>query len=88
MEVSPPEAEAGQIVIRAHRAGVTLRISSRYEVFGVVDSVCPGVTNLRAGDRVSAFTRFGGYAESAVAGTHRLLQGRASVGKIVLTVRD
>lgn len=34
-----------------------------YDVSGVVDSVGNKVTNLKAGDRVTAFTRFGGYAE-------------------------
>src|SRR5262245_38163007 len=37
-----------------------------YEVSGVVDAVGPDVTRLRTGDRVVAFTRFGGYADRVV----------------------
>jgi NADPH2:quinone reductase len=38
-----------------------------YEVVGRVDAVGENVTHLREGQRVLAFTRFGGYASSAVA---------------------
>jgi NADPH:quinone reductase-like Zn-dependent oxidoreductase len=38
-----------------------------YEVAGVVDAVGRGVTKHRAGDRVLALTRFGGYADLVVA---------------------
>lgn len=37
-----------------------------YEVAGVVDAVGPGTTRYRAGDRVIAFTDFGGYADAVV----------------------
>ncbi len=37
-----------------------------YEVAGTVAATGPGVEAFRPGDRVLAFTRFGGYAESAV----------------------
>jgi NADPH:quinone reductase-like Zn-dependent oxidoreductase len=37
-----------------------------YEVAGVIDAVGPGVSDFRAGDRVLALTRFGGYATSVV----------------------
>jgi NADPH:quinone reductase-like Zn-dependent oxidoreductase len=37
-----------------------------YEVSGVVDAVGPGVTTHRAGDRVVALTRFGGYSDRVV----------------------
>ena len=37
-----------------------------YEVSGIVDAMGPGVTTLRAGDRVVALTRFGGYADRVV----------------------
>src|SRR5713101_8021969 len=37
-----------------------------YEVSGVVDAIGSGVTSHRAGDRVVALTRFGGYADRVV----------------------
>src|SRR5436190_8194558 len=37
-----------------------------YEVAGTVLAIGPGVENVRAGQRVIAITRFGGYAEQAV----------------------
>jgi len=40
-----------------------------YEVAGVIDTVGPGVTTARAGDRVVATTRFGGQSELAVVPT-------------------
>jgi NADPH:quinone reductase-like Zn-dependent oxidoreductase len=38
-----------------------------YEVAGVVDAVGPGLVPFRPGDRVFAFTKFGGYATAVVA---------------------
>lgn len=82
-EEALPKAEAGEVRIRVHRAGVNFAdILARqgiypdapkipfvpgYEVSGVVDLVGPGVEWFRGGERVAAFTRFGGYAEWAVA---------------------
>jgi len=37
-----------------------------YEVVGRIDRVGSGVERVRAGDRVTAFTRFGGYASHVV----------------------
>lgn len=34
-----------------------------YEVAGIVEAIGPGVTRVKAGDRVMALTRFGGYSE-------------------------
>lgn len=77
------EAGEGEVRIRVHRAGVNFAdVLARqgiypdapkppfvpgYEVSGVVESAGKGVDGLRAGDRVAAFTRFGGYAEFALA---------------------
>ncbi len=78
-----PSAGPGQLVIRVRRAGVNFAdVLARqgiypdappmpfvpgYEVSGDVSAAGPGVVGFRAGDRVAAFTRFGGYAELAVA---------------------
>jgi NADPH:quinone reductase-like Zn-dependent oxidoreductase len=37
-----------------------------YEVAGIVDAAGAGVTDVRVGDRVVAFTRFGGYADVVI----------------------
>jgi NADPH:quinone reductase-like Zn-dependent oxidoreductase len=78
-----PQPGVGEVRIRVHRAGVNFAdVLARqgiypdapkmpfipgYEVSGVVDLLGPGVDGIRAGERVAAFTRFGGYAEHAVA---------------------
>ncbi len=83
IDAPEPSAGAGQVVIRVRRAGVNFAdVLARqgiypdapkmpfvpgYEVSGVVASVGAGVTGVRGGERVAAFTRFGGYAECAVA---------------------
>lgn len=83
VEVPRPEAGRGQLRIRVHRAGVNfadvlarqgiypdaprLPFVPGYEVSGVVEAVGPGTSTFREGDRVAAFTRFGGYAETALA---------------------
>lgn len=70
------------MAIRVHRAGVNFAdVLARqgiypdapkrpfvpgYEVSGVVQALGPSVRGFREGDRVAAFTRFGGYAEIAV----------------------
>jgi NADPH:quinone reductase-like Zn-dependent oxidoreductase len=82
-EVPLPQPGAGEVRIRVHRAGVNFAdVLARqgiypdapkmpfvpgYEVSGIVDLAGPGVDGFRGGERVAAFTRFGGYAEWAVA---------------------
>lgn len=84
-EAPLPQPGASEVRIRVHRAGVNFAdVLARqgiypdapkfpfvpgYEVSGVVDLVGSGVDGFRGGERVAAFTRFGGYAEAAVAKT-------------------
>jgi NADPH:quinone reductase-like Zn-dependent oxidoreductase len=81
-EAPDPIARDGEVRIAVSAAGVNFAdIMARlglypdaprppmtvgYEVAGSIDAVGPGVTRFRAGDRVLAFTRFGGYASSVV----------------------
>jgi len=83
IDAPDPSAGPGEIVIRVHRAGVNfadvlarqgiypdapkLPFVPGYEVSGVVASAGTGAGEFRGGERVAAFTRFGGYAELAVA---------------------
>ncbi|MBW8753045.1 MAG: NADPH:quinone oxidoreductase family protein [Sphingomonadales bacterium] len=82
-EVPVPRPGEGEVLIRVHAAGLnfpdTLIIHDKYqikaplpfapggELAGVVTAVGPGVTRLKAGDRVAALTHWGGFAEYAVA---------------------
>jgi NADPH2:quinone reductase len=77
-----PEPGEGQVVVDVKAAGVNfvdgLLCQGRYqikpptpfmpggEVAGVVAAVGPGVSGVSAGDRVIAFTGFGGFAEQVV----------------------
>jgi synaptic vesicle membrane protein VAT-1 len=79
-EVPEPAVEAGHVRIRVKAAGVNFADTSvrigiypdapplpavvGYEVAGVVDGIGSGVTKVREGDRVIAFTHFGGYSEA------------------------
>ncbi len=83
IDAPEPSAGPGEIVVRVHRAGVNFAdILARqgiypdappppfvpgYEVSGVVAAAGPGAGEFRGGEQVAAFTRFGGYAEFAVA---------------------
>jgi len=82
-EVPVPQPGEGEVLIRVHAAGLnfpdTLIIEDKYqikaplpfapggELSGVVEKVGPGVTRLKAGDRVAALTHWGGFADYAVA---------------------
>lgn len=82
-EAPDPSPADGQVRIRVRAAGVNfadllarmglypdaprLPAVVGYEVAGHVDATGPGVTSLRAGDRVLALTRFGGYADTVIA---------------------
>ncbi len=82
-ELPEPVAGEGEVLIRVFAAGVnfydTLMVQGRYqvkppvpfapggEVAGVVEGVGGGVEGIRPGDRVMAFTSWGGYAQKVVA---------------------
>jgi NADPH:quinone reductase len=78
-DLPDPVAKEGEVVIRVHACGVNypdvLIIEDKYqfkparpfspggEVAGVIESVGPGVTSLKVGDRVIGSTGWGGMAE-------------------------
>ncbi|HET6280069.1 MAG TPA: medium chain dehydrogenase/reductase family protein [Polyangia bacterium] len=82
-EAADPTPGPGQVRVRAAAVGVNFAdVMARmglypdaprlpcvigYEVSGTVDAVGAGVTSVRAGDRVVALTRFGGYSDTVVA---------------------
>ena len=82
-EIAVPQPGEGEVLIRVHAAGLnfpdTLIIEDKYqikaplpfapggELSGVVEKVGPGVTRLKAGDRVAALTHWGGFADYAIA---------------------
>lgn len=81
-EVPEPTPGPGEVRIAVRAAGINFAdILARagvypgapnppcvvgYEVAGVVDATGPGATHRRVGDRVMAFTDFGGYADAVV----------------------
>src|SRR4030095_5618452 len=81
-EAPTPEPAAGQVRVAVEGFGLNYAdVSARqglyqdappmpsvigYEVVGRVDALGPGVENLTPGQRVTALTRFGGYATHAV----------------------
>ena len=87
-ERAPLEAGPGKVVVSIKAASVkfsdTLLIQNKYqtkpelpfipggEVTGVVKSVGAGVEGWKVGDRVSAQTTYGGYAEEVIADAERL----------------
>jgi NADPH2:quinone reductase len=88
-ELPSPKAGAGEVVITVKAASVNfpdvLIIQNKYqfkpplpfspgsELAGVVREVGPGVTNVRPGDRVIAFTTYGAFAEEVKTDAVRLL---------------
>src|SRR5437667_1723992 len=82
-DIEPLKPGRGQVVINVKACGVnfpdTLIIQGKYqfkpampfspggEVAGVVKEVGEGVSNTRVGDKVIAFTGWGGFAEEVVA---------------------
>ena len=108
----PLEAGPGKVVVSVKAASVkfsdTLVIQNKYqtkpelpfipggEVTGILKSIGAGVEGWKVGDRVSAQTAYGGYAEEVSAEPGRLaaipesdalnaLAGRKVAGKVVLT---
>src|SRR5216117_3155882 len=88
-ELPSPKAGAGEVVVTVKAASVNfpdfLIIQNKYqfkpplpfspgsELSGVVKEVGAGVTNVRAGDRVIAFTTYGAFAEEVKTEAARLL---------------
>jgi NADPH2:quinone reductase len=86
-ELPDPVPGAGEALVNVHVAGVnftdiyqrtgryagTLPFTPGVEGVGVVERVGPGVTDLRAGDRVGWVMIKGGYAERVVLPTQRLV---------------
>jgi NADPH:quinone reductase-like Zn-dependent oxidoreductase len=81
-DVPDPTPGTGQVLIKVEASGLNFAdLVARegmyrdappvpfipgYDVVGLVEACGAGVTSLRKGDRVTALTRFGGYAEFAV----------------------
>lgn len=88
-DVPSPQAGAGEVVISVKAASVNfpdvLIIQNKYqfkpplpfspgsELAGVVKEIGAGVTNVKPGDRIIAFTTFGAFAEEAKTEAARLL---------------
>jgi NADPH:quinone reductase-like Zn-dependent oxidoreductase len=82
-EAPDPEVTAGHVRVRVKYSGVNFADAAArlglypdappipcvvgYEVSGIVDAVGAGVEGFKPGDRVLAFTRFGGYSDVVVA---------------------
>src|SRR5262245_37591761 len=88
-ELPSPRAGAGEVVVAVKAASVNfpdvLIIQNKYqfkpplpvspgsELAGVVKEVGPGVTNVKPGDKVIAFTTYGAFAEEVKTEAGRLL---------------
>ena len=89
-DVLSPDLTEGQVLISVKACGVnfpdTLIIQGKYqfkpdlpfspggEVSGVIKAVGDGVTNVSVGDRVIAFTTWGGFAEELAVDANRLIK--------------
>ncbi|HVB24557.1 MAG TPA: NADPH:quinone oxidoreductase family protein [Ktedonobacteraceae bacterium] len=88
-EVEPLKAGKGQVVVSVKACGVnfpdTLMIQGKYqfkpampfspggEIAGIVKEIGEGIERVKVGDRVIAFTGWGGFAEEVVADAARLI---------------
>jgi NADPH:quinone reductase-like Zn-dependent oxidoreductase len=95
-EAPDPRAAAGQVRIRVRAAGINFAdLMARvglypdapklpcvvgYEVAGVVDEVGEGVDEFRAGDRVFAMPKFGGYTDTLVVAAKQVFPMPAKLG--------
>lgn len=82
-EVDTPKIKAGEVLIKVEGFGLNFAdVMARqglyadappmpsilgYDVAGTITAVAPDVTSVKVGDRVTAMTRFGGYAEYVAA---------------------
>ncbi len=89
-DVPSPDLTGGQVLISVKACGVnfpdTLIIQGKYqfkpdlpfspggEVSGVIKAVGDGVTNVSVGDRVIAFSTWGGFAEELAVDANRLIR--------------
>ncbi|MEP7108204.1 MAG: zinc-binding dehydrogenase [Ferruginibacter sp.] len=81
-EITAPDPKPGQVLVKVEAFGLNFAdVMARngmykeapplpcvlgYDVAGTVTATGQGVTNVKTGDRVTAMTRFGGYAEYAL----------------------
>ena len=95
-DVPSPDAGPGEVVVSMHAASVNfpdvLIIQNKYqikpplpfspgsELSGVVKAVGDGVTRVKPGDRVMAFTGYGAFAEEVKTQESRLLPMPAGHG--------
>ena len=95
VEEADLEPGEGEVVVRVHRAGINFAdlmmrlgiygetpefpFTPGYEVAGVISSLAADVEGLEVGQRVAAFTGFGGYAEEVCVPAERVLPLREEI---------